>query len=89
MDPKIGLSRRHLLVGKRTILAYSKGQLVSNCLFGVDLGLMLQIFVNLTFENRTIVGNGHYLVLFGNCTIAGITLIETALTRDPLYLKMQ
>ena len=50
-----------------------------------DLGLKLLKVENGTFENRTIAGNSHYLVPFGNRTIAGTALIETALTRDPLY----
>ena len=51
-----------------------------------DLGLRLLKVENGTFENRTIAGNSHYLVPFGNRTIAGTTLIETALTGDPLYI---
>ena len=51
-----------------------------------DLGLKLLKVENGTFENRTIAGNSHYLVPFGNRTIAGTALIETALTGDPLYL---
>ena len=50
-----------------------------------DLGLRLLKVENGTFENRTIAGNSHYLVPFGNRTIAGTALIETALTGDPLY----
>ena len=50
-----------------------------------DLGLKLLKVENGTFENRTIAGNSHYLVPFGNRTIAGTALIETALTGDPLY----
>ena len=50
-----------------------------------DLGLKLIKVENGTFENRTIAGNSHYLVPFGNRTIAGTALIETALTGDPLY----
>ena len=51
-----------------------------------DLGLKLLKVENGTFENRTIAGNSHYLVPFGNRTIAGTALIETALTGDPLYI---
>ena len=54
-----------------------------------DLGLRLLKVENGTFENRTIAGNSHYLVPFGNRTIAGTALIETALTGDPLYLEGQ
>ena len=52
-----------------------------------DLGLRLLKVENGTFENRTIAGNSHYLVPFGNRTIAGTALIETALTGDPLYTE--
>ena len=53
-----------------------------------DLGLRLLKVENGTFENRTIAGNSHYLVPFGNRTIAGTALIETALTGDPLYIAL-
>ena len=54
-----------------------------------DLGLKLLKVENGTFENRTIAGNSHYLVPFGNRTIAGTALIETALTGESLYLALQ
>ena len=49
-----------------------------------DLGLKLLKVENGTFENRTIAGNSHYLVPFGNRTIAGTALIETALIGESL-----
>ena len=47
---------------------------------------MLQIFVNETFENRTLAGTTYYLLSFGNFTLAVIALIEAAQRGDPLYL---